>query len=75
MKNKEVESNKKDIYTQHLLDAYKWYDKLKSKENKTSDDITNLIIIEERHKMSILEMYGKALNKFNNDVKLLQNEK
>jgi len=44
-------------YTNYLKDAYKWYNETKQLETKTRRQLQAILMIEERHKLSILEEY------------------
>jgi len=44
-------------YTNYLKDAYKWFNETKQLETKTRRQLQAILMIEERHKLSILEEY------------------
>lgn len=54
---KKVEKSKKDPYTNHLQNAYDWYNTMRKKEDKSSLEISYIITIEEKHKMEIIKQY------------------
>lgn len=44
-------------YTNYMKDAYKWYNDLKKKKDKSQLELSFIINIEESHKLAILENY------------------
>lgn len=61
MKKVEKTIKEKNPYTNYLQSAYDWYNNLRDKENKTSQEISYIIAIEEKHKMEIINQFQNYL--------------
>ena len=64
-------------YTNYLKDAYKWYNETKQLETKTRRQLQAILMIEERHKLSILEEYEEFAfdTQLSTDTKIIKLKK